>query len=246
MPDRRRHRGAHPRDRELFAPERIEDLRRAVGDLSWLLSRGYAPTSSLKIVGDRYDLAQRQRTAVARAACADAALAGRTARRDEPGAAAAAVIIDGYNLLITIESALAGGVILGGRDGTYRDLASIHGSYRRMTETLPALELIGEALDRLGTTDVLWLLDAPVSNSGRLRSQMLAHARQCGRSWRIELDVNPDRTLIAADALVVSSDSVVLDGCRRWLNLARLIVDRDIRQAWVVDLSGRGGSNRPS
>ena len=68
MPDRRRHRGAHPRDRELFAPERIEDLRRAVGDLSWLLSRGYAPTSSLKIVGDRYDLAQRQRTAVARAA----------------------------------------------------------------------------------------------------------------------------------------------------------------------------------
>jgi len=247
MPDRRRHRGAHPRDRELFAPERLDDLRRAVGDLSWLLSRGYAPPSSGKIVGDRYDLTQRQRMAVARAACPDAALAARTARRVTPDAVAgAAVIIDGYNLLITIESALAAGVVLGGRDGTYRDVASIHGSYRRMAETRPAMDLIGDVLERLGAADVRWVLDAPVSNSGRLRARMLADARDHNRPWRVDLDPNPDRVLMAADALVVSSDSVVLDGCGRWLNLARLIVDRHIPDAWIVDLAGPEGSNRPS
>jgi hypothetical protein len=239
MPDTRRHRGAHPKDRELFAPERIEDLRRAVGDLSWLLSRRYAAPSSLKLVGDRYNLTQRQRMAVARAACSDAALATRTARRVRPEQVAGeTVIIDGYNLLITIESALAAGVVLGGRDTTYRDLASIHGSYRRMAETDAAMELIGDVLDRMHAADVRWVLDAPVSNSGRLRARMLASAREKDRPWRVDLEANPDHTLIDAGECVVSSDSVVLDGCGRWLNLARLIVDRRIPDAWVVDLAG--------
>ncbi|MFW6153998.1 MAG: DUF434 domain-containing protein [Planctomycetota bacterium] len=247
MPDRRRHRGAHPKDRELFAPQRLEELRRAVGDLSWLLSRGYAPPSSLKLVGDRYTLTQRQRMAVARAACPDAALAARTARRIAPDAArGGTVIIDGYNLLITIESALASAIVLGGRDTTYRDLASIHGSYRKMAETLPALDLIGDVLDRLGVTDVWWVLDAPVSNSGRLRARMLADARDKDRPWRVDLAANPDRVLIDADPLVVSSDSVILDGCGPWLNLARLIVDQEIPEAWVVDLSELAGSNPAS
>ncbi len=57
MPDRRKHRGPHPEDRRLFAPEALPRLRAAAGDLSWLLSRGYAPESSLKLVGDRYALA---------------------------------------------------------------------------------------------------------------------------------------------------------------------------------------------
>jgi len=80
MPDQRRHRGAHPEDRELFAPAWHEALRAAVGDLSWLLSREYATVSALKVVGNRYGLSARQRTAVMRCACSDAARAGRLGR----------------------------------------------------------------------------------------------------------------------------------------------------------------------
>ena len=50
--------------------------------------------------------------------------------------------IDGYNVLTTIEAALAGAVIIAGRDGCYRDMASMHGSYRKVEETSPAIELI--------------------------------------------------------------------------------------------------------
>ena len=38
-------------------------------------------------------------------------------------------------MLTTIEAALAGGVILAARDGAYRDMASMHGSYRKVAET---------------------------------------------------------------------------------------------------------------
>jgi len=237
MPDKRKHRGSHPQDAELFAAARLPDLRAAVADLSWLLSRGYAPPSSQKIVGDRYALTKRQRVAVARSACSDHALAGRLAKRmDIAAVAAQPVAIDGYNLLITIESALAGAMILLGRDSTYRDLASIHGSYRTMAETIPALELIGRELESAGVADALWLLDSPVSNSGRLRAKMLELAASHAWPWTVELHFSPDKVLIDSPRTVVTSDSVVLDGCARWANLARHIVDGAVGEAWIVNI----------
>jgi len=67
-PDTRRHRGAHPADKELFGPAQLVKLRVAVNELGWLLSRGYNMTSSLKLVGDRHGLRERQRVAVSRCA----------------------------------------------------------------------------------------------------------------------------------------------------------------------------------
>jgi hypothetical protein len=70
-PDTRRHRGAHPADQELFGSDQLDKLRGAVSELCWLLSRGYQMTSSLKLVGDRHELRERQRLAVSRAACSE-------------------------------------------------------------------------------------------------------------------------------------------------------------------------------
>jgi len=237
MPDKRRHRGRHPQDDGLFAADQAPALQAAVADLSWLLGRGYAPQSSLKLAGDRYGLTVRQRVAVSRSACSDESLRGRLARRVDVGALAGRELaIDGYNLLITIESALAGGMILGGRDSTVRDLASVHGSYRSMEETTPALALIGRTLDSLGVPSAWWALDSPVSNSGRLKRRMLELAGENGWQWSVELLHDPDKALMADNRPVVSSDSVVLDGCRGWTNLARHIVQGQVSGAWVVDL----------
>ena len=52
MPDKRTHRGAHPRDAALFASEKIDAIRSAGADFSLLLGKGYADKSALKLVGD--------------------------------------------------------------------------------------------------------------------------------------------------------------------------------------------------
>jgi hypothetical protein len=232
------HRGPHPEDAKLFAEELWPWLRTATSDLSWLLSRGYAGASALKLVGDRYDLARRQRIAVARSACSDQSLASRGRRRTELAELAGeALEIDGYNVLITIEAALAGGVILLGRDGCYRDLASVHGTFRRVEETFPAIELIGCFLAELRVGPCVWRLDSPVSNSGRLKGYLLEIAEQHRWNWSVELSNNPDQLLIASTAIVASADSVVLDRCGRWANLTVPLVDERIRDVRVVDLS---------
>jgi len=243
MPDARRHRGAHPQDAALFGRAAWPALRDATADLSLLLGRGYATPSSTALVGDRYALTKRQRTAVARCAASDETVRARRARELAPDALALdalaerALWIDGYSVLTTVEAALAGGVVLAARDGCYRDVASVHGSWRRVEETRPAIIAIGEVLARWRPASCRFLLDAPVSNSGRLRGLLLEIAAQHG--WRFEVDVvpDPDPILCAGEAVVASADSVVLDRCRAWANLARCAVAAAAPSAWLVDLS---------
>jgi hypothetical protein len=241
MPDTRRHRGPHPEDAGLFAPAAWPALRAATADLSWLLSRGYAEHSALKLVGDRFQLTERQRTAVMRSACSDQALQHR--RQNQVPAERIAderLDIDGFNVLTTIEAALAHGVILGGRDGCYRDMASMHGSYRKVEETEPALTLIGEVLSGLRAGECWWYLDRPVSNSGRVRTRLERLAAVRGWPWQVELAPNVDSVLAVSPHVVATADSVILDRCQRWLNLASEVVTRRLPDIDVVALGGAG------
>lgn len=240
MSSQERHRGTHPADKELFAPATHASLRLAVRDLSWLLGHGYARTSALKLVGDRHELRERQRLAVARAACADKT---RDTRRQNQLPAdtlqSRHVMVDGFNLLVSLEAAYGGGVLLLCRDGCVRDMSSVHGTYHAVAETERAILAVGERLMEMGVASSHWLLDSPVSNSGRLAQHIREIATQHGWPWTVEAVFNPDATLIAApeSAVVVSSDSMVIDGASCWFNLAAdLILNDSSCEARIVDL----------
>lgn len=238
MPDRRTHRGAHPEDATLFAPAEWPRLQAAAGELAWLLDRGYPLRSALALVGDRHDLTQRQRLALARSSATAGQCRDRARRAIPPAALAGRELwIDGYNLLITIEAALAGGVILLGRDGCCRDMASLHGSYRSVEETDPAVRLIGTWLVRQGVGPVRWILDRPVGNSGRLRGRLEELARVSDWNWAVELADSPDRVLRHTAAITATSDSVVLDHAGAWCNVARHVIAEEIPAGCVLDLS---------
>jgi len=238
MPDKRTHRGPHPADEKLFDARAVGALRLAVADYSLLLTKGYAQKSALKLVGDRFSLTQRQRLAVMRSACSDQQLASRNERRiAAENLTGQSLAVDGYNVLITIEAAMSGGMIFKGRDGCCRDLASIHGTYRKVDETMPALQLIGDFLQEIGVGKVLWLLDSPVSNSGRLKNLMGEMAQKNDWNWQIELLLSPDAELKKIDSIIASSDSVILDDCNRWINLASNIIAMRLHTATMIDLN---------
>jgi hypothetical protein len=237
VPDKREHRGPHPEDAELFAPALLPRLREAVADFSLLLTKGYADKSTLKLVGDRFSLTQRQRLAVMRSSCSDQQRQSRGERRVPiEDLAGQSLAIDGYNLLITIEAALSGGLIFQGRDGCFRDLASIHGTYRKVEETVPAVKLIGEFLTEVRISEALWLLDSPVSNSGRLKTLLGELARENHWPWEIRLTISPDAELSQMETIVVSTDSVILDAGPSWTNLGGAIITQRLSQTTVIDL----------
>jgi hypothetical protein len=238
MPDERSHRGAHPEDAEIFSASAWPALKNAVHDLNWLFDHGYALVSSVKLVGDRYSLTARQRTAVTRATCSTAANLVRQAKRVPVSSLVKREVwIDGYNLLTTIEAALAGGVILHCQDGCYRDMASMHGTWKRVEETQPALELVGRCLRDWQVEACHWLLDSPVSNSGRLKVLISEIALANGWNWTVELVADPDRLLCVIPEVVITADSMILDQCTSWANAAQAIVAAEVPHAWCMNLS---------
>lgn len=241
MPDTRSHRGAHPKDAEDFAPSRLTVLRAATADLSWLLTRGYPARRALDLVGDRFALRSRQRKAVGRCAASEADRRRRAVGRvGASEIAGRAVHIDGYNVLLTVEAALGGGVLLRGRDGLLRDMAAMSRHYKRVEETRRALDLLGEHLATFEPREVRWLFDRPISNSGRLRALMLSLAEERGWPWRVDLVANPDRPLKRTasdeDVIVATADSGILDAGVRWTNLAHEVVEASVDDPWLVDL----------
>jgi hypothetical protein len=233
-----RHRGPHPADRALFAPEAWPALRAAVADLGWLRGRGYSDAAALALVGDRYQLRARARLAVARIAASDQAAEARRARRIAPAALGGkALAIDGFNVLVTAEAALSGGVVLRGRDGALRDLSSVHGTYRQVDETDAVIAAIVTILAAAAPASVRWLLDRPVSNSGRLAARL----REAAPGWEVELCDAPDPALAAAGGVIATADSWILDRCVAWIDLPAAVIEARAIPAWLVDLGAAPG-----
>lgn len=241
MSDSRRHRGPHPSDGQLFSKTAVPELAQAVYDLSWLKSRGYADASATKLVGDRYQLRRRQRVAVGRCACSDAAKEGRSSREyslDE--ISGQDMLIDGLNVITTIEVALAGGALFLGRDGCLRDMASFHGSYRLVAETERAVAILVDVVEQTKPSSAMVYIDRPVSNSGRLAEVIRRTARRRGSALEAITADGVDETLQASSGVVATADSRILDACEAWVSLARAAIEShrdELEPLWLLDLS---------
>lgn len=214
-------------------------MKTACNDLCWLLERGYAHKATLKLVGDRYNLTDRQRLALARTACSEQEREKRLKNLLPVSAVyGQKLLVDGFNLIITMEAALSHGPLLLARDGCIRDLSSVHGSYRSVSETDSAIRVLGEALMKHRPECVTWLLDSPVSNSGRLASRIRTIAARMDWNWNVELFFSPDKILSSSGQIVITSDAIVLSTGVRWVNLISEIVLSDRDNYWLIDLSG--------
>ena len=228
-----RNRGKNSNDDVLFGSDKVQQkLKEAVKDMHYLLTRGYAEKSSLQLVGNRHRLNVRQQQAVQGMNASQQQIEQRQSTcisfeniGPEP------IIIDGFNLLIILESALSGAYLFKGLDNAYRDLSGVHGTYKRVQQTENALLTVGNLLKG---NPVTWVFDQPVSNSGRLKTMLRELAEQHSFNWDIILDHNPDKLLAKSKDIVVSSDAWILDRAERWLNLGAYIIERHVDNSNVV------------
>ena len=238
MPER--HRGPHPQDAKCFGKEQLERLKTAADELAWLLSRGYSMGASNELVGDHHQLTSRQRLAIARVVCAKEEVEERQAKQVPLSLLKEkTVIIDGFNLLITIETALGGGAIFNCMDGCCRDLSAVYGSYKIMAETRQALTLIGRTLERSSPQKVVWLFDRPVSNSGRIAEMVREVGKEHNWPFEAETSDSTDALLSRSSAIVISCDSAILERAKSWCNLACETITQQIPGVWTIDLTDR-------
>lgn len=235
-------RGFDAEDSRWFSKEEIVRLKKAHKEIFWLLNKGYNINSIMNFVGGHYQFSIRQRQALKRSTGCEKAIQKRLSKiipceniKDD-NIYDDNIYIDGFNLIITIEVALSNGVLVIGNDAVVRDIAGIQGSYRLIDKTDKALEIIGKALDHFKAKNVKFFLDAPVSNSGRLKERILLHSISWRCSTSVELVPNADK-LLCDMGRIATSDSIILDECKSWFNLARKIIEDYIPDARVVNLT---------
>ena len=229
-------RGFDPDDIRQFSDEALPLLQTAQEEMCWLMNRGYPMGSVTELVGGHHQLTARQRIALQRATATERQCAIRQATQMSMSEARGRlVLIDGFNLIITLEVALSGSILILGMDRVIRDLAGLRGTYRLITQTEQAIALIGQSLAELDVSEALFYLDANVSNSGRLRRMILDKAVTWMTPVSAELVPNAD-TCLKGKPLIVTGDSFVIDACQSWINLSARIVMDKIPNAWIVQL----------
>jgi hypothetical protein len=235
MPEKVR-RGYVPTDAEQFNNESITKLKAAQEELLFLIDRGYPIKSAATFIGNHYLLSERQRLALVRATAARSEVEMRLQKLITGQRCDGCVYIDGLNLIITLEVALSGSTLIRCMDGTIRDLAGLRGTYRLIDKTESAIHFIGDKLEAMGACEVVFFLDAPVSNTGRLKSSILELLRRYPFSVSVELVPNVDKVL-ESKSNVVSSDSIILNKCRSFYNMAADIINERMPDIRIIDLS---------
>ncbi len=227
-----RNRGKEANDDALFGSTKAKNaLSEAVQDVSYLLGRGYSNKSSVSVAGARYKLNARQQKALRGLAASPQEVESRQSKVLPPSQLTnKRVDIDGFNLLILLETAYSGGYLFKGMDGAYRDLSSVHGSYKRVTKTMEVLKAVGDYLKSLKVSEVWWYFDTPVSNSGRLKTILFELAEAQGYNWQVELVYNPDKVLASSENVVISSDAFILNECKLWFNIVEQLRSKD----WTI------------
>lgn len=227
-------RGYVPDDERNFSPESIEKLRVASRHVLYLINEGYDLKQASTFVGNHFLLSERQRLAVMRSLATAEQLAMRKAKLLTAAEAAGRdVWIDGFNTVITLEVLKCDSILFSCMDGTVRDLASLRGTYRIIPETEDAVRLLFDSLEEMEIHSATVLLDQPVSNSGRLKALIAELAVEYPFALDIQIQKDVDRELYEKEN-VISSDSIILDRCLSWINLAALCMERQNRQGLRV------------
>jgi len=197
----------------------------AAQDLRYLLSRGYPRELGLKLTGDRWGLEAGARAILRRGAFAPAEAAARRARLLPLAAVAGQPVgVDGHNLLITLESALSGAVLVAADDGVIRDIGQRGRHFGPGPDTERAARMMTGALAGGGAAEALILLDAPLSKSGELAGRLRGLLAQAGLAGDARAVAHPDRELAGFDGVVASGDSAVIDAAARPLDLAGILI----------------------
>ncbi|MDR6488605.1 hypothetical protein J2799_003123 [Chryseobacterium vietnamense] len=224
-----RNRGKNTGDDTLFGSEKqLSKLKLAVEDMQYLLSRDYPEKAASDLVGNRYRLKTRQIQALRGASASIQQLHSRQLKHvGTSDLKEKTVYLDGFNVLILLESLLSDAYVFEGSDGCIRDLSGVHGTYKRVNQTLRAVELVASFYRKNQIHQLVWIFDKPVSNSGRIKQIVLDFAKDHQLNWDADLQFNPDKFLAESSAIVISSDAWILDHCKKWFNLIGYLITEE-------------------
>jgi hypothetical protein len=206
-----------------------KDLQNAAEDFRYLLNRRYPRKAALELVGNRYGLTFDERHLLHRGVFSSKdSQARRKKRISIKEVRNKELAIDGHNVIITIEAGLSGRPLVLADDGFVRDISGLSGSFAKSEVTEKAIQFILRALKEWKPRRTLFLLDAPISMSGRLAEEIRDRLKQENVSGDATAVKVPEKILIGFPGIVATSDTDIIDRSKKVLDLAGYVITKRI------------------
>ncbi|MCC6013076.1 MAG: DUF434 domain-containing protein [Candidatus Verstraetearchaeota archaeon] len=200
--------------------------KEAIYDLRYLLNRGYNKNSAIKFVGDRYLLNKEQRHVLYRTIFSENIAKLHKSKIVHPNEIRNNILlIDGFNVILTISSAIEGKPIYLCDDGIVRDVSGLHGNIlkRNIEKTLKIIML---ELNVLKPKEAIFFFEKSVSKSGEIANKvrnLLKENNLCGDARLVS---SSDFYLSLLKGIVATSDSVIIEKAEKIFDLAGYIINK--------------------
>lgn len=210
-------------------PEEVMIL--AARDIRYLLACGYPKVSAVKFVSDHYGLEKSRRFILSRSVLAPGAASARrmksipcTGIRDRH------ILIDGYNVLITIESYIKGEEMWIGDDGFVRDNRGVFRGHVNDSETFRSVELMLSLIGNNMPKEVIVLLDRQMSMSGQLALAIRQRMAEKDIRGQVLTSASTDHDLKRAgnDTIVATADGVIIDTVGTVVDIPACVISKDL------------------
>jgi len=215
-------------DRQLLPADQLkEKLSEPAMDIRYLLSRGYKRKSAITFVSNHYQLTEPERHILTRLVFSPQRADHRNKKKLECSQLKGCdVLVDGYNVLITIETAFKNEPLWFADDGFLRDTSGIFSNHKITDTTCMAVDEMLSTLANLKVRSATILLDSQMSNSGilaeliRKRSKDQTFKGDTRTSKHVDFDLKE----AGANAVIATADSVIVDAVDKVV---------DITECWL-------------
>lgn len=207
-----------------------EALILAARDIRYLLEQGYPKGSAVRFVGDHYGLEKSRRYILSRNVLSPETASTRRIKSVPCRSIGNRhILIDGYNVLITIESYLKGEEMWIGDDGFIRDNRGVFRSHINDAETFRSVELMLSLIQKIRAGEVTVLLDRQMSMSGQLALIIRQRMAAAGIIGQVITSASTDHDLKIAgsDTIVATADGTIIDAVELVVDIPACIIDED-------------------
>ena len=189
-----------------------ERMKDASIDLRFLLNRGYDKARAIRFVGNKYQLDKSERHILYRALYPEDEI-NATKKKLVPFEQISGkhLAIDGYNVLITLESLLSKKTIIKCDDDIIRDVSGIFGSHVISPVTYESIDLILSEIAKHPPKLLQFFFDSQVSKSGELCKIIREKMNELQLNGDAETVKQVDKTLKKLNCdIVATSDTIII------------------------------------
>lgn len=195
-------------------------IDKASQDLKYLLDRNYNRTTAINLVVNRYELSEKNCNLLHRYVFPEKEIRAHRKKICPPRRMRGKkIVIDGYNVLITVEAALEGKDTILGMDGILRDVKGIFSKYKFDKNSEKAIDKILEKLKEFKPSSTLFIFDSQISKSGELAAFVRERMEEHGLTGDAITSPHADKEIKKLNCITLSSDSIIIENVDRVIDL---------------------------